>query len=719
MNLAIKLFNKVSVPVVSGSMVPDVSRSEMVRALNGEIAYFGYTLAPDILNALRDLPDDMITDFRDTLLSNLAEIKGADKTYTRLFNKFPYETPDQHDYMEQRVLGQMSNDLGIPLGGNIRTMLSCGHVIDSALFDIDAFGACPICQFAVPELSSPDDEARYDFQSVTPLTVINLSTDGFREEGNALMARPSSLSADEKTFLTDLVNNGVKLDFPTGIYKETLPFAFKIGGADAVKDSISGATDIMRIAYYVSDENADLSMKENVRFKLSTAHKRSLLTLLEGCKNLSEDMMRNRERWVRLGERLNPGSAKNAARYPKVAKAYDRLRNDSKGIVTFNKQVEESIRNHVIDQSLVDLMIERPGEYVRKLDLLLRETADTKVVLDGLRRVAPRLTERLMLDMRKYLATRNDQDKRIFIPKGKVNKLQVVNDKRKPLPVEAAIEAIMIMDEELMRRYGEKEAMGKVFIDDALGDILLPFNRRGDSSTASPEISKGSRYAFNGDYLRMFTWWKNGSAGRVDVDLSIVYFDNDFKESGQVSFTNLYDGDRNVVHSGDIQDAPKGASEFIDINVAKLVKKGIRYVAASVLSYTGQTFDQFECFAGFMERDGMQSRKVYQPESVRFRFDLNSKNTRTIPLVFDLVERKVIFADLASSGGRYGAVQNQTDKHKVLTQAVLSYPERKPTVFDVVFLNAMARGEIVTDREEADIVFDVGDAKRLIEEGVA
>ncbi|MCM2364742.1 MULTISPECIES: hypothetical protein [unclassified Pseudomonas] len=51
-----------------------------------------------------------------------------------------------------------------------------------------------------------------------------------------------------------------------------------------------------------------------------------------------------------------------------------------------------------------------------------------------------------------------------------------------------------------------------------------------------------------------------------------------FKET--VAYYNLkgYGG----YHSGDIVDAPKGASEFIDLDLDVLVKKGIRYVVTSI-----------------------------------------------------------------------------------------------------------------------------------------
>ncbi|PZR77761.1 MAG: hypothetical protein DI537_42815, partial [Stutzerimonas stutzeri] len=694
-NEGIKLYNKVAFAVPSPELKTD---ERLITGFNLEVATFGYTLGPDLMIALRKLGDTAFRAERDRLNAALSEMKGADKTYTRLFAKFPYSVPDQHEYMEKRVLGNLASQMDIRLGGNTLTPLSCGHVIDSALFDVADFGACPICQFQVPELSTPD-LAHFDFKSVTPLTVLDYSPNSYATETSALISRNSSLSEDEKALVRFTMASGERVAWPTGeIFKETLPFVFAIFGADAVKGSLSGATDIMRIAYFVSDEKADLSLKENVRFKLSSSHKRGLMVLLEGLPNLAEDMMRNRERWLRLGERLKPGIAKNAKRFPKVAAAFDRLRNNPKGIVTFNKQMEESMRHGAIDIDFINLMKERPGEYARKLDKMLREATDARLVVAGFKVVVDKLPEKLLLELRKYFGSRDILDKRMFFPKGQANKVQIVEDKRKPIPDASAIKIIEVIDADLRRRYAELEPLGKVWIDPALKDVLLPFNRRGDSSTVGEAVSKGSRYPFNGDVVRGFVWWKNGAEGRygsnrTDVDLSMVLFDENMKQSGHIAFTNLHGA--GMAHSGDIQDAPNGASEFIDFDVNVVRKTGARYLALSVISYTGQTFDTFPCFAGFMERDKLKSGKVYEPESVRLKFDIASKSTSHMPVIFDLVERKVIYADMSSSGGRYVAVAAQSSKNEAMTQGMLSLPQRKPTVYDVVLLNAQARGTIV------------------------
>ncbi len=66
------------------------------------------------------------------------------------------------------------------------------------------------------------------------------------------------------------------------------------------------------------------------------------------------------------------------------------------------------------------------------------------------------------------------------------------------------------------------------------------------------------------EILRFFLWWRNGN-GRTDIDLSAAMFGEGFVYLDVLSYYNLkgYGG----VHSGDIVDAPHGASEFVDVSL--------------------------------------------------------------------------------------------------------------------------------------------------------
>jgi hypothetical protein len=191
---------------------------------------------------------------------------------------------------------------------------------------------------------------------------------------------------------------------------------------------------------------------------------------------------------------------------------------------------------------------------------------------------------------------------------------------------------------------------------------------------------------------------------RVDLDLSAVCMDADFDKLGVVSYHNLRDS--GTVHSGDITSAPKGASEFIDVNIGKFrsVHPRTRYVAMVVNSFTEQKFSELdEVMAGFMVRADVRSGEVYEPKSVENAFMVNSSTNAAIPVIFDITTGEAIFTDVPvnSSGYVNSAANMQRATKSVLTGLVNKEPV---TYHDVITKNLLTRAEIVRDRADADLV---------------
>ena len=117
--------------------------------------------------------------------------------------------------------------------------------------------------------------------------------------------------------------------------------------------------------------------------------------------------------------------------------------------------------------------------------------------------------------------------------------------------------------------------------------------------------------------MRFFVYWKQ-RAQVTDYDLSVLLLDDEFLFAGQVSWTNL--SVHGAVHSGDITEAPDGATEFIDLDLGQLAA---RYVIPQVNVYSGEGFDAVEeVFFGFMERTPDQRGRPFEPRTVRAKSDL-------------------------------------------------------------------------------------------------
>ena len=257
----------------------------------------------------------------------------------------------------------------------------------------------------------------------------------------------------------------------------------------------------------------------------------------------------------------------------------------------------------------------------------------------------------------------------------------------------------------LRERFRLLPPLGRCFVDPKLADYPMPFAQR-SASKSFRTIPRGSRLPLPDDcrVLRLFLWWRNGK-DRTDIDLSATLFDADFRYAGVISYYELRcDGG---VHSGDIVDAPNGASEFVDITLDRMQARGIRYVVMTLGGYTPQPFcDLPECFAGWMSRSAPQSGEIYDPRIVQDRLDLTAVSRIAIPLLVDVSRRTLVWCDLAlrSNPKWVNNVQGNLGGIALSLRALTSL--KKPTLFDLFLLHAQARGTVSTP-EEAETEFSV------------
>ena len=287
------------------------------------------------------------------------------------------------------------------------------------------------------------------------------------------------------------------------------------------------------------------------------------------------------------------------------------------------------------------------------------------------------------------------------------------------MPLSYITKVAVICQNALKKIYSSKAELGKVYIDENLSNHLIPTTQRTASKTTKT-LTRGSRVPFKERYMRGFCWWTNTVYDDVvDLDLSAVILDNDLTYRSCVSYYNLKDKKCSVYHSGDIINGGsvdgKGVAEFIDIDTEAVVKAGGRYVAFQVNSYSGQTFDALiNSSFGWMERQDVNSGEIFEPSTVKMKMDLTSNHRMTIPVLFDCVDKVVIWLD-ASIGihAPGGNVHNTFSKSSATLYAMVNM--NKLDMYYLAYLHGLARGQIVADREEADIIFSNDTSPVLIE----
>ncbi len=467
--------------------------------------------------------------------------------------------------------------------------------------------------------------------------------------------------------------------------------------------NLTTATDVLRLAAALSGTDASLASPGKFN-SFKRPMRKLLLGLLESCSDRNEAFLKRREVWLRLGERLHPGEM--AKRYPQTGDAFKRLRNGLR-LITFGSETERFIKGGDT-AAAAGFLAARPGVLGRRLDHLLRLDPESGSSVVGIFDAeASRMSTPLLLQIRQHFLNRiTGNTVRLAFPKGNTARAYVLPPLAAEVSPTLCTQAAAICQKHLKNKFAERGPLGKVYIDPELRNYMVPFAMR-SASRSLRTVARGSRLslpAYSGT-LRLFLWWQNGT-NRTDIDLSAVMYDSNFAPVGEIAYYQLKH--LGACHSGDIVDAPNGASEFIDLPIQELLQKKIRYIAMTVICYTREPFYELpECFAGWMARQAPGSGEIYEPRTVQDRLDLTSDKRIAIPTVFDLERGEAIWLDLALTkrpGAQANVAENSASISKVL-QAMVEM--KRPNLYDLFLLHATSRGKLIETPEAADVVLSV------------
>jgi len=646
------------------------------------IEQLGFTFSERLIDVLRTLSIDEFTDIYLQLVKDLRSVVGADVRYRPMYPQFP-----------QQVMLTHEAELYI---NAILHYLSC----------------------TLPKYEAIE---RFPLLDEVELKVIELgSTEEFYHNIRQLIQANSSLSESDKADIewvianntTDVIDSVLPNEIPV---KENVGFVvgsllkYDRANLTLIQRYVKTATDVLRLAVAMSE--GDISLATNTKFrKFKRVERRLILGLLEGCDNIIEDMLRYKLRWIRLGEILHPGEYKN--QYFKCREAFDILRND-KPYATFNGKLEDALGRHEVLDA-IELLKNRAGEFARRLDHLLRIGEETSLVVEAFKGVVHQVSTPVLLQVIAHFSHRNEeQELRTFFPKGNVAKAVAINDTLPTVDATTCEELVLTCQGELIQRFAKQSALGKVYIDKRLQQYVVPFSQR-SASKSLRTIVRGSKLTIpGGNTIRFFTWWKEGFVGgkhtdRVDIDLSAVMYDDKWQYIEHISYTNLRSSQYKAAHSGDITSAPYGACEFIDIDIPSVLQYGGRYIIPSLNSFTGQPFcDLPECSVGWMMRSHPQSGEIFEPSTVIDKLDISADTRISIPIILDLLERKVVWTDLALKAHPQYSINVEGNQTGMVTMGKAMTTLRKPNLYDLFMLHIKARGELVERLEEADTIYSL------------
>ncbi|WP_328965263.1 hypothetical protein [Streptomyces virginiae] len=579
----------------------------------------GFKLSAQLLEHLSGLAEEAVVDTAVRTLGTVREMVGDHVRHNAYFIDFPANVPDTFDFWMRCIAEALADDstrestleqlstgvvnlLTLPSYGNYR------HTYAEMLTHHDELIAVAGDRMTVLHLGgAPDDE----------LTSLYL----------ALAGSTTPLGEDVLRDLKDLAGHCADGPQPDQISvrenRAVVNEARLKAGSGLLLDTV---TDVLRLACALA--GGDVGLQEPTRLRgISRAARRALLAGLDEVVGAAPaklaDVHAHREMWKRLGERLHPHEY---PQWPHAADVFAVARGE-KEARTFDSRVEE-LHARLDPTGAAALLKAAPGKLLRSLDRLLRSAVtqdESDAVVAAAEQVVPDVSGRVLLSVRQHLHNRAEAtgEQRVFVNRS--GRAWVTEDTRRPVFAPECKRMITAIDAELRRRL---PAADHLLIDPDVLDVALPLSGKATTSGLGV-LPRGSISPVDGDLLRFFVYWKQ-TARSTDYDLSAALLAPDYSTISWLSYTNLVDV--GGAHSGDITNAPDGASEFIDLRLDAV--RGT-CIVPQVDIYSGEGFEEVEeSFFGFMLRGTEQQGRPFEPRTVRMKSDLRGPGRIALPLVF-------------------------------------------------------------------------------------
>ena len=668
----------VEYPVVVKDPTVQAKVEAMVFTLNRHLESYGYCLSKDLIERLATLGVEDLKEWIQVNLSMVKKESGIRLKQEAFYPNFPQQVMEASE-MElylNAVLHYWSN-------GEWKPEVEKGFTYP--LMDLS--------KLKTIELGEVEDYHQLFIDKCSSVAGINLIDKSYI-----------------KWFITQHSDQILAL-LPDEIpHRETATFlAAELMGYPGVELSqlIKNATEVLRLATYLS--GGDLHLQKPCKMKsFKRSERRLMMDLLSKVKHdISEELWARRDCWLRFSEKVHPMEFK---KYKKVG---DKFRALHEGVKprTYNSELESLMEKREII-AVCQHLAKRPTLFARQLDRTLRleynltngMTDYPSFVLFMFKQVSAEVPVSVLLNLWNHFKYRGEEKGfRAFFPKGSLAKCYGVEGDLTPLPESILTAAIEILEEALISIFSQKEGLGAVYLDETLKQYAIPFTQR-NTSKSLQTIARYSRLnVYQYSHLRPFIYWQETNGNRCDLDLSLIVFTEEFEALCTVAYYDL--SSKGIVHSGDFISAKEGASEYVDIDLEVVEKRGGRYGVVLVNSFSNTPFNQLpDCFVGFMGRDGF-SGEAFEPKTVLQKFDLSNDSEVCVPAIIDFKTREVIWVDMAIShvDDLNNAATTESAAHYLLRSLVTTH---KPTLYDLFELHLKARqGERVEEETEADVVF--------------
>ena len=668
-----------------------IDNRNLAMMVQAELMQFGYMLSQDALHQIGYADAADIKDFHNEVIQYLKEMTGGLRNYKPVYSGFPQQVMEMSEF--ELWFNQL---IGYYTGGT----------------------------FQADEWTKTKGTA---FEQVKYKIIESGSKISFEHIFTTLAKSGTSLTPNDLSVIEWFVKNYPTLEFPEIIpFKENLCTIIGVlvkenRELSTVKLPKLTTTDVLRVVVYLSGGDISLPAlppqkvktmsrgyrrmtsswgknpeRESFKFKkFSRRERKFILNLLEHSNLDTRDMKLKDGRWIRLGEILHPGEFDKL--FPRTFRAFQQIRNEK--VVSWYGQVDKAFRISFEDG--LTKLSERPGEFLRRLDWLVRDafSEEVRLILDILSKIGINSSNKVLFEVYDHFEHRADPKtgRSIFI-KGARKKTELPDlPAISKITIEAIQETIWNI---LKEKFSALPALGNCWIDPELKKIPLPTNMRSLNDSLVPTV-RGTRVPFGEGkkIIRPFIHWFD-DYGRLDIDLHGFLFGPSRVESIG------YNGRHNTIYgcySGDKRHCQGACAEYVDINVAKALGAGFKYFLMVAHNFQGgKLSDIKECVAGVQEREFPEANMNWLPDTIANAMSLKSSANMTLVAAFDLETREYIYLDLDFSDfDQYVHIGQSTAFFNAIAPFIA---EPKVSVYDLLQWHVEARGRLVS-KETAETHF--------------
>lgn len=710
------LYVPVSARAVSGNL------SHTASTLVANLAKLGYGVSEPLWQALQGTTPR----FQVTVLTTFRAVMGTHKNWTPLVRG--WDEPTGETVVDQLVTWFVN------LVGGKGTPLRCGHVIPDNTFPLNRYNGCPFC-------GTPFEFGKLDKTAQgSKLKVLELWTEA--DMSQILIDLLESKTALDATQLDSLKTLLMVLPLPAATIgmKETVMVVIEtLVATDRAKEAktfFSSPTDVLRYLWYKHTGFLQLIEPKTIirrhgrnnghfvphlaKNGLSRAEKAAELKLKYGRKEafvvaswlnnlampaetMAEIMHPKRAMWVRFIRALRLAEFSKRPGFEPLRELLDVFYNGTYNV--WQGRVNQ-FRLRADPANTFALLQQRPGLFARSLfaNILWFGPDDT---LAAFAEVIDKVPARLVFSLNMYAQTYFDaaMNGRTVKPLGGVakyipaNGLLEIYDDAQLTDIKARVEDLSLLA--MTKRFSALETTSQtMFIAPELFRMPVSIGDRSDNVQDLPAALMGTRFAVEGDTVRLFMQWGMGlPAQHLDMDLSayITYPG----QSEYCSYSNL--APAGCKHSGDIQSIPNnvGTAEYIDLNVNELTRLGAQYVSFVCNAYSTGGISP-NMVVGWMnsqnrmvisERTGV----AYDPSCVQQQVRITQSLTKGLVFgVLDVAAREIIWLEMPFQG----QVVQQFDTKAVA--ALMSKLNAKLTIGKLLKIKAESQHLTLVDTPNAD-----------------